>query len=60
MHNNIMHTQNRKEWEGMVARLGASVEPDGSGKDVAHIDGEEVGYWDPRYAGVGIGVVHAA
>lgn len=53
-----MHTQNRKEWEGLVERLGAEVEPDGSGKDVAHIDGDEVGYWDPKYASVGIGVIH--
>lgn len=53
-----MHTQSRKEWDRVVARLGAIVEPDGSGKEVAHCDGEEVGHWDPKYDGVGIGVVY--
>ena len=53
----MMHTQNRTEWEELDKRLGAVIEPDGSGLDAAHDDGEAVGYWDPRYAGVGMGVV---
>lgn len=53
-----MHTQNRSLWEAMVINMGAEIEPDGSGKDAAHIDGTEIGYWDPKYAGVGIGVIH--
>ena len=55
----MMHTQNRTEWEELVKRLGAVIEPDGSGLDAAHVDGEAVGYWDPRYAGVGMGVVYS-
>lgn len=52
-----MHTQNKSEWERAVTALGAIIEPDGSGRLVAHIDGKEVGCWDPKYAGVGIGTV---
>ena len=52
-----MHTQNKGEWERAVLTLGAIIEPDGSGRLVAHIDGNEIGHWDPKYAGVGIGTV---
>lgn len=55
-----MNTQNRTEWLAMMQGLGASVEPDGSGCEVGHIDGEEVGRWDPRYAGVGMGWIHVS
>lgn len=56
----MMHTQSRKDWEAAVAQRGAVIEPDGSGMDAAHIDGDPVGYWDPKYAGVGMGVVYEA
>lgn len=52
-----MHTQSKAEWERAVTALGCIIEPDGSGRVVAHINGDEVGYWDPKYAGVGIGVI---
>ena len=55
----MMHTQSRADWEAAVALRGAVVEQDGSGLDAAHIDGEPVGYWDPKYAGVGMGVVYS-
>ena len=54
----MMHTQSRAEWEAAVKALGATIEPDGSGMDAAHIDGDPIGYWDPKYAGVGMGVVY--
>ena len=54
----MMHTQSRAEWEATVKALGATIEPDGSGMDAAHIDGEPVGHWDPKYASVGMGVVY--
>jgi hypothetical protein len=34
---------------------GFSIEPDGSGKIVAHVDGAEKGIWDPAYGGSGFG-----
>jgi hypothetical protein len=54
----MMHTQSKADWEAAVAKRGAVVEPDGSGMYVAHIDGEPVGQWDPKYAGVGMGVIY--
>jgi hypothetical protein len=53
----MMHTQNRAEWDRVVKAMGCEVEPDGSGMDAAHIDGKNHGYWDPKYAGVGMGVI---
>jgi hypothetical protein len=52
-----MHTQNYPEWERAAKQMGCVVEPDGSGKLVAHIDGDEYGTWDPKYAGVGMGTL---
>jgi hypothetical protein len=53
-----MNTQNYQEWVKIAKKLGATIEHDGTGKLAAHIDGDDIGYWDPNYASVGIGVIH--
>src|SRR5208282_2281822 len=35
-----------REWESTVKGMGAEVEADGSGRFVAHINGDSIGEWD--------------
>src|SRR5208283_3732922 len=38
-----------REWESTVKGMGAEVEADGSGRFAAHINGDSIGEWDPKY-----------
>jgi hypothetical protein len=42
-------------WRAEVARRGLEVENNGTGRLVAHRDGEEIGEFAPRYGGAGHG-----
>ncbi len=46
------------DWEATAKQRGYAVDHDGSGKLVAHVDGEEYGTWDPKYGGCGYGWFH--
>lgn len=50
-----MHMQSYAEWKAHALRIGCTIENDGGGRMVAHINGVEYGYYDPSYASVGIG-----
>ncbi len=44
-----------EEWKAIALRMGATIENNGGDRLVAHIDGEELGEWNPEYGGVGVG-----
>lgn len=48
----------KDQWEAHAKSKGYEIEPDGSGKLIAHLDGEDMGVWDPKYGGSGFGWFH--
>ena len=43
------------EWKDEVTRRGFTIDNNGAGKLIAHVDGDEKGIWDPIYGGCGFG-----
>ena len=44
-----------EEWTAAAKRKGLVIENGGDGKLIAHDDGDEKGWWDPKYGGAGFG-----
>lgn len=45
-------------WLAVVTERGMDTEPDGTGRIIAHLDGEEYGWWDDKYGGAGYGELY--
>lgn len=50
-----MNYNRYEDWKADAEAMGLAIENDGGGRMIAHIDGNELGWWDPNYcAGFGV------